>query len=110
MAKGVEESKHKALRRLLNGLGIPHVGKKIAQDISKLLTSDNISKELTNKEFLVAIYGIGEKTVENMSKFFENKENIAILNLLKEAGINMDPHKYINNIDVDEVKGSFSIT
>jgi len=110
IAKGVEESKHKALRRLLNGLGIPHVGKKIAQDISKLLTSDNISKELTNKEFLVAIYGIGEKTVENMSKFFENKENIAILNLLKEAGINMDPHKYINNIDVDEVKGSFSIT
>lgn len=110
IAKGVEESKHKALRRLLNGLGIPHVGKKIAQDISKLLTSKNISEELTNREFLVSIYGIGEKTVENIREFFENKDNIIILKQLEEAGINMDPHKYTKHIDMDELKGSFSIT
>ena len=35
--KGIEESKHKALRRLLNGLGIPHVGKKMAQDLSEAI-------------------------------------------------------------------------
>lgn len=37
--KGVEESKHKALWRLLNGLGIPHVGKKMAQDLSEAITN-----------------------------------------------------------------------
>jgi len=110
ISQGIEESKHKALRRLLNGLGIPHVGKKIAQDISKLLTSENISEELTNREFLVSIYGIGEKTVENIREFFENKDNIAILKQLEEAWINMDPHKYTNHIEMDELKGSFSIT
>ena len=110
IAKWIEESKQKALRRLLNGLGIPHVGKKIAQDISKLLTSENISKELTNKEFLVSIYGIGEKTVENISKFFENKNNIVMLKKLEEAGINMDPNKYGNHLNMNDIKGSFSIT
>ena len=40
IAKGVEESKHKALRRLLNGLGIPHVGKKMAQDLTNAMIDD----------------------------------------------------------------------
>ena len=40
MVKGVEESKQKALRRLLNGLGITQVGKKMAQDLTNTMIND----------------------------------------------------------------------
>jgi len=110
IAKGIEESKHKALRRLLNGIGMSHVGKKMAQDIAEQLSSKDFIIELTNEEFLSSIYGIGEKTVKSMDTFFHNKHNLTILKQLKEYGVNMDPKKYTDQIKVSEAKGSFSIT
>ncbi len=110
MGKGVEDSKHKALRRLLNGLWIPHIGKKIAQDISEQLQSQDFMSELTNEEFLRSIYWIGEKTVENLTKFFTAKDNLDLLEQLKGYGVNMDPKKYSDILKASDAKGSFSIT
>ena len=110
IAKGVEESKHKALRRLLNGLWISHVGKKMAQDLAEQLTSKDFFSQVTNEEFLRSIYGIGEKTVESITSFFTNKHNLNILQQLEKAGVNFDPTKYTDLIKASEAKGSFSIT
>jgi DNA ligase (NAD+) len=58
----LEESKHKPLRRLINGLGIPHVGKKMAQDIVQAMVShqpvclEDILYILTDREFLINVY------------------------------------------------------
>ena len=65
---------------------------------------------VTDTEWLRSIYGIGEKTVENIRTYFENKDNITILQQLKTVGINMNPQKHNNYIDINEAKGSFSIT
>lgn len=110
--KGVEESKHKALRRLLNGLGIPHVGKKTAQDLASAMIDDKweMIDVLINKEFLRWIYWIGEKSVETISTFFSNTRNLTTLQQLKNYGVNMDPKKYNDFIKPNEAKGSFSIT
>ena len=112
IAKWVEESKHKALRRLINGLWIPHVGKKIAQDIASQMNDEWLMmNNITNTEWLRNIYGIGEKTVENMTKFFTTKHNIKILEELKKYWVNMDPKKYSDLFKLnDDIKGSFSIT
>ena len=117
MAKGVEESKHKALRRLVNWLGLPHVGKKMAQDIADAMTNYEWSitnewniKTLTDEEFLRSIYWIGEKTVENMTNFFHNKHNLKLLEQLKDYGVNMDSNKYSDLLKASDAKGSFSIT
>lgn len=110
IAKGVEESKHKALRRLLNGLWISHVGKKMAQDLAEQLTSKDLFSQVTNEEFLRSIYWIGEKTVESITSFFQNKHNLKILEQLEEAGVNFDPKKYTDLIKASEAKWSFSIT
>ena len=121
IANGVEESKHKALRRLLNGLGIPHVGKKMAQDIASQMNNAKWNEvphsgeqwmmdNLTDTEWLRSIYGIGEKTVENMTKFFHAKHNVKIIEQLKWYGVNLDPKKYSNLLKVSDAKGSFSIT
>jgi len=110
IVKWVEESKHKALRRLLNGLWIPHVGKKMAQDLAEQLTHEDFMKDLTNEEFLSSIYGIGEKTVESITKFFHAKHNLKLLEQLKHYGVNMNPKKYYDLLKASEAKGSFSIT
>lgn len=118
IAKGVEESKHKALRRLLNGLWISHVGKKMAQDIAsqieegrwKIENVDNLEKAITDITFLDSIYWIWEKTVESITTFFHNKHNLKLLEQLEKAGINIDPNKYTDLIKASEAKGSFSIT
>lgn len=110
IAKGVEESKHKAFRRLLNGLGVPHVGKKMAQDIVEQLNENDFIQQLTNAEFMRSIYGIGEKTVESTTKFFHDKHNLYLLQQLRDYGVNMDPEKYNDVLKKDNAKGSFSIT
>ncbi|HMS91553.1 MAG TPA: helix-hairpin-helix domain-containing protein, partial [Candidatus Absconditabacterales bacterium] len=112
ITNGVEESKQKALRRLLNGLGISHVGKKMAQDLAKEMINDTLKMIdlVTNQELLRSIYGIGEKSVESISTFFQDKDNIKLLKQLEAYGVNMDPKKYTDHIRTDEVKGSFSIT
>lgn len=110
IAKGVEESKHKALRRLINGLGISHVGKKMAQDLASQMNEWWIINNITNTEWLRSIYGIGEKTVENMTKFFHTKHNIRLLEQLEAYWVNMDPKKYSDILKINDAKGSFSIT
>ena len=112
IVKGVEESKHKALWRLLNGLGIPHVGKKIAQDLTNTMIDEKweMKNLLTNEEFLRWIYWIGEKSVETITAFFSDKKNLNILEQLKKYGVNFDPKKYSDLLKASEAKGSFSIT
>jgi len=110
IAKGVEESKHKAFRRLLNGLWIPHVGKKMAQDIVEQLSEEDFIQQLTNAEFMISIYGIGEKTVESTTTFFHDKHNLHLLQQLRDYGVNLDPKKYNDVLKKDDAKGSFSIT
>ena len=111
IVKGIEESKHKALRRLLNGLWIPHVGKKMAQDIASQMNNDKwIINNLTDTEWLWNIYGIGEKSIDTISTFFTNPKNLQLLKQLENHGVNMDPTKYNDFIKIDDSKGNFSIT
>lgn len=111
IVKGIEESKHKALRRLLNGLWIPHVGKKMAQDIASQMNNDKwIINSLTNTEWLWSIYGIGEKSIDTISTFFSNPAKLQLLEQLKNYGVNMDPKKHNDLIQIDDSKGNFCIT
>lgn len=123
IVKGIEESKHKALRRLLNGLWIPHVGKKIAQDLAQAIQgslvheygesriqNECIINTLTDTEWLWNIYGIGEKSVESIIHFFTVENTRKIFEQLKAYGVNMDPKKYNDIVKTNEAKGSYSIT
>ncbi|HCB51904.1 TPA: hypothetical protein DEP21_05070 [Patescibacteria group bacterium] len=86
----IEKSKQQPLRRLLNGLGIAHVGKKMAQDIVQAMVSqqpvclEDIMYILSDREFLITIYGIGEKTVETVADYFSNKDNQEMLIHLRD--------------------------
>ncbi|HKL43987.1 MAG TPA: NAD-dependent DNA ligase LigA, partial [Candidatus Absconditabacterales bacterium] len=115
--KQLEESKNKEFRRLLNGLGIPGIGKKTAQDISNAITPfmkggqgdshlKQISKYLTNPEFLIGIYGIGEKMVEGIIDY--RKANLELLKKLEKLGLNFSVEPIHNSQFT--IHNSFSIT
>jgi len=88
LLRGVEESKNNSLERLIFALGIRHVGEKTAkilarnyQELDKLMKASY--EELSN------INDIGEVIAKSIIEYFQNKDNIEIINKLKEFGVNM---------------------
>ena len=100
---------------MLNGLGIAHVGKKMAQDIAQaLVTQQTVCLEdmlyvLTDRDFLLTIYGMGEKTVDTLVEYFANTEHQQMLLSLRDQGMKFTLD--IGGFDLfEEKKESFSIT
>ncbi len=82
----LENSKTNPLYRLINGLGIRHIGEKAAKILAKeFKTTENLQK--ATKEALVALEDIGEKMADSVVSFFEQEQNIKFLEKLKNAGV-----------------------
>lgn len=88
----IEKSKRQSLNRLIFGLGIRYVGeataKTLAKDVDTLFDLLNFSLE-----DLQQLKDIGNKVAESIYDFFHNEDNIAMLNELKNIGINMKGNK-----------------
>lgn len=95
----LKKSKNNALRRVINGLGIQHIGKKTAQIIVEAITAsgyaekkdfsiEDLERLLTNHEFLLSIKGIGSETILSLETRFGNENNRAMLAALKNEGVN----------------------
>lgn len=85
----IEKSKDNEPHRLLTGLGIPNVGKSAAKEIIKEFKSiDNIMK--AEVDDLIKVRDIGIITAQGIYKYFKQEENIKIISVLKEQGVNME--------------------
>ena len=83
----IESSKSNSMEKLLFGLGIKHVGKKTAKILSEYFnTMDN----LINADFdtLSSIPDIGGVIAQSIIDYF--KDNIELINKLKELNLNMN--------------------
>ena len=88
MLEAIENSKSNSLERLIFGLGIPHIGEKTAKILAaKFQTIDNIMN--TTIEELVKIPDIGDIIAKSLVEYFQEDHNKAIIEELKELGINM---------------------
>ncbi|MBS1614137.1 MAG: NAD-dependent DNA ligase LigA [Bacteroidetes bacterium] len=87
LKKGIEESKNRPLWRLLNALGIRHVGVTTSKDVASHIDSifDLPKKSL---EDLTNIEGIGPKVAKSIVEFFSNEGNIHLLEALDKYGVN----------------------
>ena len=84
----IEKSKENSLERLIFALGIPHVGSKTAKILAENFeTMENLEK--ATSEELVAIPDVGEIIAKSIISYFENNHNKAIVEELKDLGINM---------------------
>ena len=94
----IEKSKENSLEMLLFALGIRYIGKKTAQILASYYKNiDNIIN--TTYEELISIPDIGEVIAESVNNYFNNQENINLINELKELGLNMN---YLGNVTEDE--------
>ena len=89
LLEAIENSKENSLERLIFALGIPHVGAKTARVLaSHFKTMGNFEKAL--EEDLVSIPDIGDIIAKSITNYFSNDHNKAIVEELKELGINMN--------------------
>ena len=86
---GIEDSKNRTLWRLLNALGIRHVGVTTSKDIAKHITGI-FDLEKMSLEDLTNIEGIGPKVAQSIFDFFQNQSNIHLLHELKIFGVNTE--------------------
>ena len=89
LLESIELSKNNSLERLLFALGILHVGSKTGKILAKEFKNiDNLIN--APYDVLVNIPDIGEIIAKSVRNYFDNDENIALINKLKEKGINMN--------------------
>ena len=89
LLEAIENSKGNSLERLIFALGIPHVGEKTAKVLAATLgTMENL--ENATIEELTNIPDIGEIIAKSIISYFNNPNNSAIVEELKELGLNMN--------------------
>jgi DNA ligase (NAD+) len=88
LQEGIEKSKQQPLWRIVNGLGIRHVGTQTAKDLVK---NTNHLQDLFewNEEELMAIDGIGAKVASSIIEFFHNEGNQHMIRELESLGLNL---------------------
>ena len=85
---GIEKSKEIPFDRVLYALGIRYVGETVAKKLAKhYKTIENL--RLASVEELTTVDEIGIKIAQSVVEFFENQENIRIIDRLKQYGVQL---------------------
>jgi len=88
LTAAIEASKQQPLHRVIYALGIRYVGETTAKTIANAI-HDVFELEKMNEEQLQQMEDIGVKVAQSIYTFFQNKENIKMLERLKELGLQM---------------------
>ncbi|HUF07496.1 MAG TPA: NAD-dependent DNA ligase LigA, partial [Candidatus Binatia bacterium] len=103
LARSIEHARHRPLGRILNGLGIRHVGEQTAVDLAAWLARElpradaDTDADWTRRaadrlraasvEELTGVYGIGQVVAEAIVRFFADEHTCDTLHRLLEAGV-----------------------
>ena len=91
LLEAIENSKENSLEHLIFGLGIPHVGAKTAKVLAQQYeTMDNLIQ--ADEENLTKIPDIGSIIAKSVVDYFNDDHNRAIVEELKDLGLNMTYH------------------
>ena len=88
LLEALEKSKSNSLHRVINALGIRHIGEKNAKTLAKAFGNidDIISASF---EELASLEDFGDIMAKSVVDFFAQEQNIIFINKLKDAGVNM---------------------
>ncbi|MCZ6519895.1 MAG: NAD-dependent DNA ligase LigA [Bacteroidetes bacterium] len=89
LLNGIKHSKQISFERVLFALGIRFVGRTVAEKLA--LHFKNI-ENIRNASFdqLIEVPEIGERIAQSVVEFFEDPENIQVINELKQAGVQLE--------------------
>jgi DNA ligase (NAD+) len=102
----IDRSRQRPLWRILNGLGMRHVGEQTAIDLARWLATDvppadgesdadwtrRATEQLStaSAEELVAVYGVGAVVAESIARFFRDEHTGEVLRHLVDAGVSAE--------------------
>lgn len=104
LINGIEASKKIPFERVLYALGIRFVGETVAKKLALHYKSIETLKE-QSAETLVEVDDIGERIAESVVAFFEAEDNMAIMERLKNYGVQMAISKEKLERQTDILKG-----
>lgn len=99
----IEKSKENSLERLLFGLGIRYVGEKASLLLAKHFQSLDSLAQATYDD-LIRIPEIGDVIAQSVIHYFRLEENRALIQELKDLGVNME-YRGEKNIEAESFSG-----
>jgi len=87
LLEAIQASKDRRLWQLIHGLGIPHVGKQSAKDLEAHFESLDAIAD-ASEESLMEVEGVGAIMAQAIHAWFEDEDNRALLDRLREHGLN----------------------
>ncbi|QZK90189.1 NAD-dependent DNA ligase LigA [Flavobacterium sp. CHNK8] len=95
LVNGVLNSKNIPFERVLYALGIRYVGETVAKKLA--LHYKNIEAlQIATISDLIQVDEIGERIAQSVVSFFENENNIAIIDKLKNVGVQFEVIQNVN--------------
>jgi DNA ligase (NAD+) len=87
MLEGIEASKNQPFEKVLFALGIRNIGENTAQLLARHFKNIDALREASTEQ-LLEINGVGETLVHSLHEYFKDKENLQLIEKLKDAGLN----------------------
>ncbi len=109
LREAIEESKQRPLARLINALGIRHVGERTASLLADRFGSIDRLMIATLEE-INAIGGIGEVLAASVFSFFQDPTNHAIVEKLRSAGVRVEDERVSREINANVAGKTFVLT
>lgn len=109
LKEAVEVSKQRSLGRLLNALGIRHVGERTASLLADRFGSID-ALIAANLEEINSVAGIGDVVAESIHRFFQEEHNLAIIEKLRAAGVRLEDERKEGGSDGHLIGKTFVLT
>jgi DNA ligase (NAD+) len=104
LIQSIEKSKKTTFAKFLFALGIRFVGETVAKKLAKHYKNINAIKNASIMD-LIMVDEIGEKIAQSVIEFFENQENVAILERLKQFGVQLELIEKFNPNATSKLEG-----
>ncbi len=105
----LEQSKEQSFERVVYGLGIRHVGKTVADDVTRRFTSMDALREAKLEE-LAAVDGVGDVIAKSIYDSLRRPDIEALIARLEEAGLQFTRDASVSEQDSSLEGLSFVIT
>jgi DNA ligase (NAD+) len=104
LVNGVQKSKEVPFERVLYAIGIRYVGETVAKKLAKHYKSIDAIQKASLMD-LILVDEIGEKIAQSVIEFFENQENVNIIERLKQFGVQLELVEKHNPNATDKLVG-----
>jgi DNA ligase (NAD+) len=104
LVNGIEKSKEVPFERVLFALGIRYVGETVAKKLAKHYKSITTLSQASLMD-LILVDEIGDRIAQSVIEFFENQDNIKIIQRLQSFGVQFEIIEKFNPDATDKLVG-----